>query len=79
MKEYSVFKLENIYVDTSLCRVNDLLDYISNFGSERIIFGSDWPYSTPAKEAIKILKLPIPKEFKRRIFFENSMRIIKWQ
>jgi hypothetical protein len=72
-----VFHLPNVYVDTSLSLVSSINDYIKRFGVERILFVSDWPYSSPDKEVLKILKLSISMAKKKQILETNALKLLE--
>jgi len=54
----------------------DIKDYIDNFGHERILFGSDFPFGDPKAELSKILKLSIAQEKKEMILGLNLKRLV---
>lgn len=50
---------------------------IRRIGPERVLFGSDWPWCHPLKDAQRIDRLPLTAQEKRLIFYENAQRILK--
>ena len=49
------------------------------FGSHRILFGTDSPWSDQKREVDAISELPLTAEEKQEIFFENAKRLLKMQ
>ena len=50
--------------------------YISSYGADRMLFGSDYPLWSPAKELDAFLKLNLKDEEKEKILYNNAMNII---
>jgi predicted TIM-barrel fold metal-dependent hydrolase len=67
----------NVYADTALASPHDISDYISNFGHDRLLFGSDFPFGDPKEELLKILNPRIPQENKDMIMGKNIQRLLK--
>jgi predicted TIM-barrel fold metal-dependent hydrolase len=49
---------------------------IRRVGCDRVLFGSDWPWFHPIKDAQRIDSLPLTAEEKRLIFYENAQRVL---
>jgi hypothetical protein len=45
-------------------------------GCDRVLFGSDWPWFHPIKDAQRMDSLPLTAEEKRLIFYENAQRVL---
>lgn len=52
---------------------------ITNHGSEKIVFGSDSPWSNAGAERDFILSLGLTEEENNNIFYKNAVRILKLQ
>jgi len=59
----------NVYFDTSLTILDESV--LARLGSDRILFGSNFPEGDPEIELDKIDRLPIPEEVKERIYGDN--------
>ena len=68
---------KNVYADTSLAYREEILHYINKYGSEKILFGSDFPFGSPKNELEKIMKLPIPDSKIEAIAGGNLKRLIE--
>ncbi|MFH1626405.1 MAG: amidohydrolase family protein, partial [Pseudomonadota bacterium] len=55
----------------------DITGLIRALGSERVFFGSDFPWYEPSDCVQGILKLDLSEQEKRLIMGENAMRVFK--
>ncbi|MEM1549738.1 MAG: amidohydrolase family protein [Candidatus Methanomethylicia archaeon] len=68
---------DNVFLETSVYRDKKFIEYaVNKLGSNRILFGSDYPYSNVQMEISKILNLNIPHEDKLKILFFNSLSLL---
>jgi len=69
--------LPNVSVDTSFQSVATVRELIAAFGSERVLFASDWPYGN-RPPAVEIAKAACrgDRGLERRIFFENAAELL---
>lgn len=70
-----------IYIDTSLSSIREdeketLHKILSEHDEDRILFGTDTPWSNPRKEIDFINEAPISEERRRKIFSENAKRLL---
>ncbi|UCD32711.1 MAG: amidohydrolase family protein [Desulfobacterales bacterium] len=65
-----------VYTDTSLAPRHVVIDYINRYGSERILFGSDFPFGDPKSELSKLFSLRIPGDKKDMILGQNLERLL---
>lgn len=74
----SLVGLKNIYLETSHIQPKDIIRALGMFGSERLIFGSDFSYNLyPKHELEKILGLEIEKSDKEKILGKNMEKLLK--
>lgn len=70
----------NIYLDTSYSYGNIppiwATKLIKKHGADKILFGSDMPWSRTGNEMKLINSLPISEEEKEQIFYKNACRIL---
>jgi hypothetical protein len=76
IKREGLWEISNVYADTALASSYEIDDYISTYGCERIMFGSDFPFGDPQSELSKILKLSIPEEEKELLLSGNILRLM---
>ena len=77
IKRHGLWARPNIYADTALASVSEITDYIHEYGIDRIIFGSDFPFGDPKRELQKIMDLQIPQEQKEIICGLNIQRLLE--
>ena len=66
-----------IYCATSaLAPAGDIGDYVSRYGCERLMFGSDFPFGDPAFELQKILGLNLTGKQQGAIIGRNVARLL---
>jgi hypothetical protein len=73
---HKVWELPNIHTDTSLVPSSIVEDYIRRYGSERIMFGSDFPFGNPRSEARKIQALRQSEKEKEALLSGNVVRLL---
>jgi predicted TIM-barrel fold metal-dependent hydrolase len=76
----------NVYLDSSaviegtmpsrMLSDEEAVAAIRRVGCDRVLFGSDWPWFHPIKDAQRIDSLPLTAEEKRLIFCENAQRVL---
>lgn len=57
LREAGVFAYPNVWVDTALAHETEIADFADRYGTERILFGSDYPFGVPSHEKRKIERL----------------------
>ncbi|MGB2930581.1 MAG: amidohydrolase family protein [Desulfobacterales bacterium] len=76
IKRHGLWARPNVYADTALASVSEITDYINEYGIDRIIFGSDFPFGDPQRELLKIMHLQISQEQKEIICGLNIQRLL---
>ena len=66
-----------IWADTALAGMAEIKDYLGRYGSERLMFGSDYPFSRPDTELAKILSLDLPESAAQAILGGNFRRLCR--
>ncbi len=71
--------LPNLYVDTCSCSAfmdrQKMRDIILNYGTDRVLFGTDYPMWPMEEEINHILSLGLSEEDNRKIFAENAEKL----
>lgn len=69
---------ENVYMDMTCCGASALIERaIKRLGAGRFVWGTDAPYGNFVGEFFKLLSLQIPDEDRRKILWDNPMRIYR--
>ena len=71
----------DIYIDTSMgfemYSTEQFLRILKKHGSDKILFGTDSPWSDSGKERQKLLSLPISDEEKENILHKNAEKLLR--
>ncbi len=76
LRRRDVWAMPNVYADTALAPAGDIRDYISRYGHDRIMFGSDFPFGNPAAELDKISRLNLTGEQRVAVCGQNAARLL---
>ncbi|MFZ5449857.1 MAG: amidohydrolase family protein [Thermodesulfobacteriota bacterium] len=72
-----VWRRPQVFADTAVAALPEIKDFLRRFGSERLLFGSDYPFGNPASELAKILSLDLPHDHMRAILGDNFRRLCR--
>ena len=71
---------ENVYLDTAFLEdyIDDgqLLRIIKRHGADKVLFGTDCPWSGQRESIERLKKLPLSEEEKKMIFAENAEKLL---
>lgn len=72
---------DNVWLDTAFCAefITDemFIRLIEGFGEDKILLGSDLPWSLPTTQIDMINRQKISDSAKRKIFYENAAKLLK--
>ena len=77
LRRHGVWEMPDVYVDTALAPTGDIRDYISRYGCERLMFGSDFPFGDPASELHKIRSLGLSGDQRDAVMGLNVLGLIE--
>ena len=72
-----VWARPQVYADTALASTREMEDYLGCYGHTRLMFGSDYPFSSPGCELTKVLGLNLPQEQARAVLGDNFRRVCR--
>ena len=72
-----MWRRAQVHADTSTAALPEIKDFIRRFGTDRLIFGSDHPFGTPAAELDKVLSLNLSEAQNRAILGDNFRRLCR--
>jgi hypothetical protein len=75
LDRHGVWGRARVFADTSTAALPEIKDFLQRFGSQRLLFGSDYPFSQPRIELDKILSLNLPEADTRAILGDNFRRL----
>lgn len=74
-----LYKYENLYVDCSsslyAISTEQAKELINLYGTDRVLFGTDYPMWTPKDEVEKFLKINLLQKEREDIFCNNAMKL----
>jgi predicted TIM-barrel fold metal-dependent hydrolase len=68
---------KTIYADTALASSWEIARFLEKYGSARLLFGSDFPFGSPAQELQKIRRLSLDAEDLENVIGRNFLKLIK--
>lgn len=75
LKEADLFENPKIFVDTALASPGEIKDFAADYGVQRILFGSDFPFGEPAYERSKVERIFTGKE-RKKVLAENLLELL---
>ena len=69
-------KYPNIYTDISIQPAANIKKLISEIGSERILFGTDYPFVTQAFSLLSVLRATSQEQERRNVCWENAKKLL---
>jgi uncharacterized protein len=75
LKEIGVFENHKVWLDTALGRIHDIADFAESYGTDRLIFGSDYPFGSPVHEMDKLLQIFSGSDL-RGVLSGNLLRLL---
>lgn len=76
LKKANLFENPSVYVDTALASTSEIKDFASDYGTDRIIFGSDYPFGLPSHERSKIDQV-FSSTDRDKVFSENLLCLLQ--
>ncbi|MDO9534665.1 MAG: amidohydrolase family protein [Bacillota bacterium] len=76
LKAADLFENNAVYVDTALASRKEIEDFAADYGVDRILFGSDFPFGEPAEEKYKLEKIFYGKD-RKKVFGQNLFELLE--
>lgn len=76
LRDAGIWERPNIFADTALAPSPVIMDYVTRYGCERIMFGSDFPFGDPRSELDKIIRLDLSDLQREAILSGNVERLL---
>jgi uncharacterized protein len=76
LKNIGVFENPKVWVDTALASVREISDFAATYGTDRMMFGSDYPFGIPFREKKKILEVLSGNE-QRAVLGRNLQKLLE--
>ena len=72
---------KNVYFDFAYCNIlgsqEQMLRIIKKHGANRILFGTDFPWTSQSQLISYINQLPLTREEKECIFYKNAKKLLE--
>ncbi|MCL6559398.1 MAG: amidohydrolase family protein [Firmicutes bacterium] len=78
LKAAGLFENPSVYVDTALAAPYEISDFAADYGVDRILFGSDFPFGEPAYERYKVERIFSGKDLEK-VLARNLLALLKFQ
>lgn len=75
LKQAGLFEHPSVYVDTALAERHEMADFAADYGVDRILFGSDFPFGDPAYELHKVEQV-FANQAKVKVLAENLLALL---
>ncbi|KUK83502.1 MAG: putative metal-dependent hydrolase [Pelotomaculum thermopropionicum] len=75
LKEAGLFENNMVYVDTALAGSREIIDFAADYGTDRILFGSDFPFGEPAYECYKLERIFSGKTLEK-VLAQNLLHLL---
>jgi predicted TIM-barrel fold metal-dependent hydrolase len=72
-----IWDQETVYADTALAASHEIKMFLERYGSDRLFFGSDFPFGRPHQELRKIASLNLADHDFEKIAGDNILRLLK--
>jgi len=76
LERAGIWQRSNTYADTALAPIDHLRHFVQNYGPERLLFGSDFPFGHPGHELRKVEALNLPQDDLDKILGGNILDLI---
>jgi len=68
---------ETVYADTALASTREMSIFLERYGSEKLLFGSDFPFNSPYNELTKVKSLNLNEKDYRNVVSSNILKLMK--
>jgi predicted TIM-barrel fold metal-dependent hydrolase len=76
LERAGIWQRSNTYADTALAPIDHMRHFVQNYGPERLLFGSDFPFGHPGHELRKAEALNLPKADLDKVLGGNILGLI---
>jgi hypothetical protein len=76
LERAGIWHRSNTYADTALASIDHMRHFVQNYGAERLLFGSDFPFGHPGHELRKVEALNLPEADLDKVLGGNILDLI---
>jgi len=77
LRQAGVWAAPDVYADTALAGRDEIRSFIADYGTDRLIFGSDYPFGMPAEQLAGVQSLGLGEDEMTKICGENISRLLR--
>jgi predicted TIM-barrel fold metal-dependent hydrolase len=77
LRQAGVWEDDTVYADTALAGRDDIGTFVEDYGAERLLFGSDYPFGRPADQLAGVRNLGLGENALEKICGGNISRLLK--
>jgi hypothetical protein len=77
LEEAGVWRRLNTYTDSALAAPEEIRHFLEQYGPDRLLFGSDFPFGMPGYELHKLQRLGLPDVDLAKILAGNFLALMK--
>jgi uncharacterized protein len=75
--ESGIWDGETVYADSALASTGEMEKFLKRYGSEKLLFGSDFPFGIPSSELAKVKHLSLKDEDFANVVNRNVLRLTR--
>lgn len=68
---------DTIFADTALATEPEIMTFLDRYGSDRLLFGSDFPFGNPGNELQEVIRLNLEKQDFENVVCLNILRLLR--
>ena len=76
LERAGIWQRPNTYADTALASLEHMRHFVQHYGSERLLFGSDFPFGAPGHELRKVESLNLASADLAKVLSGNILALI---
>lgn len=76
LESAGIWRRANVYADSALASTVDMRHFVEHYGAGKLLFGSDFPFGTPAQELRKIQRLSLSADEYALVAGGNILRLL---
>jgi len=76
LDESGIWKRDNVFADTALASTSEMRAFINQYGVEKLLFGSDYPFGDPGGELRKVQRLSLNSDEYEKVVAGNILNLL---
>jgi predicted TIM-barrel fold metal-dependent hydrolase len=76
LESAEVWNDDTVYADTALANRREILNFLGRHGSDRLLFGSDYPFGPPGQQLESLKRMGIDGDHLEKICSKNILGLL---